>query len=39
VRRTRDDDRALRVAFVDDSGKAVPTELVTFTRTAAYPKD
>jgi DNA-binding HxlR family transcriptional regulator len=39
VRRARDDDRALHVAFVDDSGKAVPMELVTFTRTAAYPKD
>ncbi|MGI8333258.1 winged helix-turn-helix transcriptional regulator [Actinomadura scrupuli] len=37
VRRTTDDDRPVRVSFVDDTGTAVPLERVAFTRTAAYP--
>jgi DNA-binding HxlR family transcriptional regulator len=36
VRRTADD-RPVRVAFVDDSGREVPAEDVRFIRTAAYP--
>jgi DNA-binding HxlR family transcriptional regulator len=37
LRRTVDDDRPLHVAFVDDTGAAVPMDNVTFVRTAAYP--
>ena len=37
VRRTSDDDRPVRVSFVDDTGASVPLERVAFTRTAAYP--
>lgn len=40
VRRTADPDASehpVHVAFVDDTGTAVPAEQVAFDRTAAYP--
>ncbi|MEW9528588.1 winged helix-turn-helix transcriptional regulator [Microbispora sp. NPDC049125] len=36
-RRAVDDGRLLSVAFVDDTGTAVPLDRVAFVKTAAYP--
>jgi DNA-binding HxlR family transcriptional regulator len=37
ARRSAEQDRPLRVAFVDDTGAAVPLEDVRFTPTPSYP--
>jgi DNA-binding HxlR family transcriptional regulator len=37
VRRTADDERPVSVAFVDDTGAAVPLDRVKFLKTATYP--
>ncbi|MEU3183539.1 helix-turn-helix domain-containing protein [Streptomyces sp. NPDC006923] len=37
VRRSVDQGRPIRVAFVDDTGTAVPMDSVKFLRTASYP--
>jgi DNA-binding HxlR family transcriptional regulator len=37
VRRTVDGERPVHVAFVDDTGTAVPVDQVAFVKTPAYP--